>query len=209
MPKTETSKFEIALTHPERGEVRTIVDVPATSSFEDHYAEMIHQAQKNVASRFVDYESFRSDSAYSTRLSEVGDEFTVKAFGLFADADVVRWAFLGEYSTDAHGPCSDYVMARTLDEAQFKAKFMMAQNEGGDPNSHEDFEGTMTEITINDCYQEPVTLDEATAFMGTLARMMIPGDEDFGPESDQSDSEALQALVRKARDMLAGKHVTA
>lgn len=209
MPKTETSKFEFALNHADHGEVRTTVEVAATSSFADHYAEMVHQAQKNVASRFVNYESFSSDSAYSTRLGEVGDEFSVKAFGLFADADAVRWAYLGEHSTDALSPCNDYVMAKTHEEAIFQAKFMMAINESADPDDHEEFEGVMQEITISDCYQEPVTLDEATAYMRTIANLMIPGDEGFGPESDQSDSEALQSLVRQARDMLAGKHVAA
>lgn len=203
------TKFEITLKHDEHGETKTMVDIDATDSFEQHYGDMIHQAQKNAASHHVEYESFGNDSAYSERLSEVGAEFVPVFASLVIDAPLQRYAIDGEYSTDEHGRWNDWVMARSEEDARFRAKWQMATQEGGNPDNHDDFQTTMEDITIWDCSLEPVTLAEATAFLGTLSRMTIPGDDDFSEESDQSDSEALQALVRQARDLLAGKHVAA
>lgn len=203
------TKFEFTLKHDEHGEIKTVVEIAATDDFESSYVEMVQQAQKNAASRYVDYESFGNDSVYSDRLDVVGAEFHVLDVQMVSDAPLLRYAIEAEYSTDEHGRWSDWVMARSEDDARFAAKWQMAQNEGGDPDNHDDFQTTMEDITINDCYLEPVTQAEALDYLGTMSRMTIPGDPDFSDESDQSDSEALQAMVRKARDMLAGKHVAA
>jgi hypothetical protein len=198
------TKFEITLAHADLGEAKTFVEIVAIDSFEQEYAAMVHAAQKNVASRHVDYESFGSDSAYATRLSELGAEFVPAAAALVTVEPLQRFAVDGEYSTNSDR-WDGYVMARSAAEADFQARWTMAKNEGGDPDDHDGFQEMMEDITISNCGLEPVSLAESLSYLRTMSGLVIPGDEDFGPESDQSDSEALYAMVRKARDMLAGK----
>ncbi len=207
------TKFLIELRHapsaPTEAPETTTVEIDATECFEDHYVEMVKKAQKNVASRHVDYESFGNDSAYLERIDQVAAEFLPLSATVVSDAPVVRYAVNGEYTTDEQGRWSDWVFATSPAEAEFAAKWTMAMNEDAKPWEPENFEGIMQDITISDCDPEPVTLDEAKAFMGTISRMVIPGDADFNEGGDDGDAEALQALVRQARDMLAGKHATA
>ncbi len=202
------TKFTIKLKHSIHGEVETVVEIGATESFEDHYADFARQALKNAASRYVDYDSFGNDSAYLERLETVAEEFKLVSVSILRNAPIHRYAVSGEYSTD-RGRWDDWVMASKEADARFAAKWQMANNEGSDPNDIDDFQTTMEDITINDCYPQPVTVDEGVEYLRTMANMVVPGDAEFSDESHQSDSEALYTMVRKARDMLAGKHIAA
>jgi hypothetical protein len=190
--------FVLDLSHPEHGTQETQVTIAADGGFHMHYEDDIApQARKNVASRFVDYESFGSGSAYADRLEEVGDVFKITGIA-FVDVPArpdIRFAVRGNYSTDEQGDWSDWIMASDKERAEFLARWTMAENERADPSSEHDFQITMEEIEIKECYPEPFTKDELAKFVGTIARMI--------PTEDGDDSIAtVNRLIEDARKLL-------
>ena len=154
--------FEFQISHPDLDEtVTTHVESKAYAGVDamiEAVREASIEARKNVASRLVDYDSFGNDSAYLDRLDAVAEETLVVSVGL-KDAPTVRYAVEGDYS-DGGGDWSDWVEAANPTEAEFQAKWSMADNQGSDPKAFGDFLDTMDDIDITSVQPEPTTKDE-------------------------------------------------
>jgi len=167
------TKLNVTGKHAEHGELKTVVDVGSDDEFHYRYAEIAESARKKFASRFVDYESFGSDSEYMNRLDAVASEFTITGVESASEQQRVRYHIYGRYSDDEGGTWSDHVWAVDTAEADLIARQTMAENEyGGEAGAgREDeasFQDTMEEIEIHDCYPEPVTKAEAVVMLSKL-----------------------------------------
>lgn len=161
------TKFLVTLKHEQHGEQKTVVEHDAADSFHDHWEEICKAARKNIASRYVSYENFKSDSAYADRLEKFGhDKWIIQEIRLDSKQPLMRYFVGGRYPSREGGTWADHVFATTAEEAEFLARQIMAVNDyGGKENADEvrddDFQLTMEEIDIDDLYPEPVTRDEA------------------------------------------------
>ncbi|MBI1202635.1 MAG: hypothetical protein GC182_09010 [Rhodopseudomonas sp.] len=165
------TKFKCTTTHKDHGELTTTVEINRDNDFVPVYDEIADAAALDLASRYVDYESFGSDSDYSDRLDEVADEFTVIWLDLITDQPRQRYAIYGRYSNDESGTWSDHVEATNCDEAEFIARQTMADNERADRDDPDQFMLVMEEIEIEECYPEPVTKDEALALIAEYGKL--------------------------------------
>ena len=165
------TKFNCTLTHPTHGSLTTVVDHSTKDGLYFWYAEIAEAARRNLASRFVDYESFGSDSAYADRLDVVGAEFMPVMFTLETDQPRKRFSVLGQYSSDEQGTWSDHVEAVDREEAEFIARQIMADNERTNRADDTDFSTTLEEIDILECDEEPVTKDEALALLAEYGKL--------------------------------------
>lgn len=198
-------KVKVDLIHKTHGSVTTEVELP-DMELVLAYEDIVHQARKNVASRFVDYESFGSDSAYAERLDEVGDEFVPEDIRIITDKPSLRYRVYGHYSTDDGGTWCDWVFGSTPDEAEFQAKWIMAVNESSNPGETADFAATMEDIEIYDCDLEPITKDEAVDLLNQLVGEwpQFDGDEDVNGGDMVEWFGEYRARVKEA---LAGKQL--
>ncbi len=160
-------KFEVVLLHQTHGEVKTTVEQKADDIY-TQYDDIIAKARKNAASRYVDYESFGSDSDYMERLDVVGDEFDPQEVTVVDDAPKARYRIYGHYSSDDGGTWCDYVFASSYEEAEFQGRWQMAVNEQGKPGDT-DFQVYLEDIEIYDNDRCPLTTDEAIEFIRRVA----------------------------------------
>lgn len=195
--------FQVELTHSHCGPVVTRVELE-TDDIVAKYEEIVTQARKNAASRFVHYESFGNDSAYLDRLDQVSDEFQILDVTVITDKPKVRYLVNGHYSDEEGGPWGDWVQAASEEEAGFYARFTMATNVGFSPGNAHDFQLEMEDCDIFDCYPDPLTKEEAIEFVKQMARFTLPSDPDQpsqGPSDLEGDGIAFHSMIAKAREL--------
>jgi hypothetical protein len=143
----------------------------------------LREARKTFATHFVDYDNYDNDSAYLDDLEQVGGRFFVGS--MRKEGDRRRFLVYGTYSDfPAGGAWSDHVEAVDDEDARFQAAWIMAMNEGADPNDKnfdslaDAFAGflvDMDEIEITDCEEEPVSKDEALDLVRDLYALLAAG----------------------------------
>jgi hypothetical protein len=189
-------KFNVKLEHKTHGVVDTVVDLPEVGendSPHESWEEIVTAAQKNAASRYVDFESFGNDSKYLDRLEEVGAEFEMVDALVESDQPNKRWAVYGHYSNNDGGTWNDHVEAPTYEIAAFYARKTMAYNEyeGRTGVDQTDFQITMDEIQIFDCYEEPVTKDEAIGELKAAYAAM----QNFVDKCDRGEAKSVRTYA--------------
>lgn len=190
------TKIKVELENDEHGKVSTIVETEHNNDFHLHFEEIVTEARKNAASRFVSYEAFKSDDDYLTALETLGENFKIVEFLTVDDGKPkVRWSIYGRYSDDERGTWSDWVEASTAEEADFVARQTMADNEGVDANDVSDYAITMDEIQIEECGLEPVTLDELAATVREIIALVNGGCKLDGSETLEKAKQQIAAIA--------------
>lgn len=151
MNKVQVTLTEVnELTREVLGEHEVIIEVAdygrgnVSEFFQENLREIREDAAKAVASRFVDYDSFGSDSAYLDRLDRVADTFyltDVSVPGVVTRAYTMEGIYPGDggiWSDDEVGSC--------ISEAEFRALWTMSINDG---------------FNLKDCIEESMSADAA------------------------------------------------
>lgn len=135
MNKVQVTLTEVnELTREMLGEHEVIIEVDdytrenVSEFFQENLREIRADAAKAVASRFVDYDSFGSDSAYLDRLDEVADTMylaDVRVPGVVTRAYTMEGIYPGD-----GGIWSDDEVACCVSEAEFRALWTMSINDG-------------------------------------------------------------------------------
>lgn len=139
----------------------------------DAAVEIADVARKNVASRSVDYDSFSSDSAYLEALDARARQFYVVEMA--APGEQAVYVVDGEYDGDPDhaGRWGDRVSATSVGEAEFQARWVMAENASDyDRNIHEGLidAGTLFEKLVD--RMDIQTID--TGMIATVAADAAP-----------------------------------
>lgn len=187
-------KFNVKLEHKTHGIVDTVVDLPEVGendSPHESWEEIAAAAQKNAASRYVNFESFGNDSKYLDRLEEVGAEFEMVDALVDSDQPDKRWAVFAHYSSSDGGTWNEHVMAPTYEIAAFYARKTMAYNECGGKIDLMDFQITMDEIQIFDCYEEPVTKTEAIEELKAAYKAI----QEFVDKCDRGEARSVRTYA--------------
>jgi len=213
---SEIPHFKVAIHHldfPDEAGPKTVeISVPAEKEFtgisgvDDLLLEAKDAAvtalKRAAGNYLVDYDSFGNDSQYLNRIDEVVAEMTVLSITLSGEPR--RYSVTGIYS-DEGGDWSDWVYAIHDAEAEFQAKWTMAENqgEGGGPSGEdiEDFIDTMDDIKITYFHEEPVTKDEyRDAFRKLVEEAIAAGHS--GPALDDAiaklQSDGVEIAVPSA-----------
>ena len=135
MNKVQVTLTEVnELTREVLGEHEVVIEVDdytrenVSEFFQENLREIREDAARAVASRFVDYESFGSDSAYLDRLDQVSDTMylaDVRVPGAVTRAYTMEGVYPGE-----GGIWSDDEVACCISEAEFRARWTMSINDG-------------------------------------------------------------------------------
>ncbi len=137
MNKVQVSLIEVhPLTREKVAEHETVIDVEEYGPsnlpdfFKDNLGDFRTWAAKAVASRFVDYDSFGSDSAYLDRLDEVGQTLYLSDVSI-PNAAVRAYDIEGIYPGEG-GIWGGVEYGACQGEAEFRGLWTMSVNDGYD-----------------------------------------------------------------------------
>lgn len=149
--------------------------------------EIARMGRKNLASRGLDYDSYRSDSQYADDLDRIASGYVLVE--LLKDGERTSFT-VDAYYGDRSGPWTESLDAVDADEAEFQAAWRMNLNCAQTPTDP-DFLESLADHTIHHAAPTPVSTEElAEAVGGLIARYRQGGTID--PEIAQ-----LAAMIGK------------
>ncbi|AOG03426.1 hypothetical protein [Bosea sp. RAC05] len=168
------------------GCIETFVELDPQVELLDQLEDAMRTAQKNVASRFVDYDEINNDSRYLDELDRHCEEQVIISLQIGDAADKrVRWSAEAHHSEDIEeGTWLDAVMAASDEEADLIMRFEMAKGfdvpgkdkgVGFDQDSLKrtsisSFVGTMAEVVPISVFKEPISLEDFRAKVAIMVR---------------------------------------
>jgi hypothetical protein len=209
MNKVQVSLIEVhPVTRKELGEHEVVIDIDEYGArdlpdfFKDNLGDIRTWAAKAVASRFVDYDSFGSDSAYLDRLDQVGELLYLSDVSV-PNAEVRPYDIEGIYPDDG-GIWADMEHGSCLGEAQFRGLWTMSVNNGFDLDAaiksgvspDKAVSGLQTYMDDQEltgmCLPRGPRVEDAEALLSKLSEMARNGGE----------ADLRQAVVEGAADFI-------
>ncbi len=134
----------------------TVESLGEDGSMREIASEIVRMARKNLASRSIDYDRYRSDSQYADDLDRLADTYVLVE--MHKEGPKTTYAVDATYS-DNTGPWGDDVQAVDEDEAEFQAAWQMNLNAALMPSS-ESFLDNLTGHDIHSVEPAKIRIDD-------------------------------------------------
>lgn len=139
--------------------------------------DVVREARKNIASRFVEFEAYSNDSAYLDALDKVADGVEIVSIKekMPEGGELMRIYFEAEY--DSGGVFGEDAWGVNKEDAVFQGAWSMAVQNGSDGKG-ENVQDLLDEMDVEVLmeYAKPVTEEELIALLGKLTKAAATGE---------------------------------
>jgi len=151
-------------------------------------AENLEEVMSLYTGTHVDYNAFKSDSAYNNAIDDYIADIEIESIEI--EGPKSRYEVITQY--DGSSCFTGFVFATDEDEAEFQARWISAKSRGYEAKIFKvnDFSLDMQEIDIASLDKVPFTLEEVAALLHTY----MDGFEN-GKEGTPAHEEARAALI--------------